>query len=1059
MSKCQSCLSLLLLLHFAALQAQNYPVFSGKTVALANNENLDGILSAYRVYDFEASELKAYLQATSSYQKQFTLDLPGLGAWPVALALRPLLPADYRLRVDDGYQIQEFPGPGDITWAGHLASAPGYEVSLTVDEGFVFGTIQTPQGNLFIEPLNNLLPGAPAGRFIVYRTSDVLPGAAQTCGVTEIEKKKSGQAFQASERQVGQCRHVELAIASDYDMFVRYTNAAGVETHNIGVMNEVANDYDDAFDDEIYFLVTTQYVSSTSTSSLDVALTATTDAEVLLDNFKTWGNAGNFGVSFDLGQLWVTRDICSDAGCSTIGIAYIGAVCGNSRYHLLEDYDGANPGGTGWELRVLTSHEIGHNFDGTHDAPGSPTIMAPSVSNTSSWSSQSVDEVGDFLPSVSCLSLCGVNFAASSATTSENVSAVYLPAGAPSCEMGYTELLIPVGYSGPASGGSVSVAVTGGTATENLDFDLPSTTIDFPPGYTNQTANLTVRIWNDAILESNETIELELTGGLAGSQNTATIFIVSDDTDPANSYYRFGQIGAGNTLMAAPFRGSASDCRTQIIFSVAELTAAGFAANDIINGIALEVTNKNSSQPYSGFTIKMKHTTAAPSPHSQPEGSGFTTVYSAAHTTSVGWNKFNFSQGFVWNGTSNLRVEFCYDNASATADDLVRASTGAATVFVSASSGSGCSLPTNGGYSFFSNARPNTRLYKGNEIAISLSDEADTNLKNGETAYFKDAQNEFILAIQQNAGSDAGCVNVQIDRAGTGRQTPPWLAAGYYISDKTFFVSSDNPSATYDITLYYSKAEVAVWGGSASDLNIIKSSTPIATADASTCTINETITHNTFGPAAIPDAYHSYKGTFTGFSGFALTNATQSLLPVEWLDFSAKLDGEMVLLSWATASEQDNRGFDVERSRDGVKFEKIGFVQGRGTIEQPQPYHFTDAEALQTNLPVLYYRLKQLDNDGAYSYSKIVPVNLPRSAVTWLMQPNPALNEVWLIRDDCPDCTADISVSDATSRIVLRQQVSGNSAVLSLDGLPKGVFVVTIHNDGGGVWQTKLLKI
>ncbi len=1062
MSKClASVATLLFLFQFANLQAQTVPVFSGKSVSVSGDENLNGVLSAYRVFEINALDLKTYLQTSPDFEKQLTLELPGLGTWPLKLSARPLLADSYRLQVDDGQQVVQLPGPGQITWAGHLAGDETRRVSLTVNDDFIFGTVQTPAGDFFIEPLRDLAPNAPANNFIVYKTTDVLLSADKTCGVTEVLEKKSEYGLPADERQVDLCKHVELAIASDFGMFTRYTNAAGVQTHNIGVMNEVAADYDDPFDDEIYFLIVTQYVSSTSSSSLDVALTATTDANTLLTNFRTWGNAGNFGLTYDLAQLWVTRDICTPAqGCGVIGLAYTtNAVCGNNRYHLLEDFTGFNPPGTGWQLRVLTSHEIGHNFSCSHDPAGSNTIMAPSVNNTTTWSAQSISQLNTLLSNISCLSVCGANFISTSYSTSEYVSSTYLPAGAPSCEMAYTELLIPVQYSGPATGGSVTVSVAGGSATENLDFDIPDATINFPAGSTSQTVNLIVRIWNDAISEGSETIDLELTGALAGSQNTATVTIVSDDLNPTANYYTFGQIGAGNAGgIYAPFHGAFQDCRAQIVLGASELTSAGFAANDILNGLALEVTSKASTQPYNGLTIKMKHTSAAPNSTGQPESSGFTTVYTSNHTTSTGWNKFNFTQGFVWNGSSNVRIELCYDNSSATNNDLVRTSTGAATVFVEANSGSGCTLPT-GSWFFWNNNRPNVRLYKGNEIAVTLGDEADTNLETGEIAYFKDAQNEFVLAIEQTSGADASCVNVEIDRAGIGRQNPSWLPPGFFISDKTFFVTADNSSGTYELTLYYSEAEVAVWGGDANSLNIIKSSVPIASADASNSSINEAVTRSSFGPPANPDAYRSYKGTFTGFSGFAVTNATQSLLPVEWLDFTGKLVGENTLLTWTTAAEQDNKGFDVERSRDGFSFEKIGFVEGRGTISQPQPYHFEDVKASRINAPTLYYRLKQIDTDGNLSYSKIVSVQLPGTQSAWLLLPNPVRDEVILQKKDCSECVATFCLTDAAGREVLRQQVSGMNNTLDLSLLPAGVYFVTVQNDDGSLWQSKLLRM
>ena len=105
---------------------------------------------------------------------------------------------------------------------------------------------------------------------------------------------------------------------------------------------------------------------------------------------------------------------------------------------------------------------------------------------------------------------------------------------------------------------------------------------------------------------------------------------------------------------------------------------------------------------------------------------------------------------------------------------------------------------------------------------------------------------------------------------------------------------------------------------------------------------------------------------------FDISNANftiTAVLPVELLNFQAKAAGKSNQLIWRTASEKNNDGFEIERSADGQTFYKIGFVKGFGTVQTTQYYTMTDAQPLNiTN----YYRLKQLDTDGAIAYSKIV---------------------------------------------------------------------------------------
>jgi hypothetical protein len=76
------------------------------------------------------------------------------------------------------------------------------------------------------------------------------------------------------------------------------------------------------------------------------------------------------------------------------------------------------------------------------------------------------------------------------------------------------------------------------------------------------------------------------------------------------------------------------------------------------------------------------------------------------------------------------------------------------------------------------------------------------------------------------------------------------------------------------------------------------------------------------------------------------------------------------LLSWQTATEKNNAGFDIERSTDSTAFSKIGRVKGNGTTTQSHSYTFTDKTASGT----VYYRLKQTDYDGSATYSSTVEV-------------------------------------------------------------------------------------
>lgn len=137
----------------------------------------------------------------------------------------------------------------------------------------------------------------------------------------------------------------------------------------------------------------------------------------------------------------------------------------------------------------------------------------------------------------------------------------------------------------------------------------------------------------------------------------------------------------------------------------------------------------------------------------------------------------------------------------------------------------------------------------------------------------------------------------------------------------------------------------------------------------------------------------AYTGTAVGESGLIL-RTTNGGLPVEFFSFTAEIINDGVILKWQTASEINNKGYEVERkvsSRQyavGNGWEEIGFVNGNGTTTEPKSYSYTD----NFLLPIVYiYRLKQIDFDGTVNYSPEVKVEISDSMEFALYQnyPNP----------------------------------------------------------------------
>lgn len=133
-------------------------------------------------------------------------------------------------------------------------------------------------------------------------------------------------------------------------------------------------------------------------------------------------------------------------------------------------------------------------------------------------------------------------------------------------------------------------------------------------------------------------------------------------------------------------------------------------------------------------------------------------------------------------------------------------------------------------------------------------------------------------------------------------------------------------------------------------------------------------------------------GWISGDSGTILYTPNGGI-PVELTSFTSDVSGNDIYLNWATASEINNKGFEVERSlksklKSQIKWTKTGFVEGHGTTAEKHIYSFTD-----NDLPAggYFYRLKQIDYDGACEYSDIVgaDVNPPDELILFQNYPNP----------------------------------------------------------------------
>lgn len=184
------------------------------------------------------------------------------------------------------------------------------------------------------------------------------------------------------------------------------------------------------------------------------------------------------------------------------------------------------------------------------------------------------------------------------------------------------------------------------------------------------------------------------------------------------------------------------------------------------------------------------------------------------------------------------------------------------------------------------------------------------------------------------------------------------------------------------------------------------------------------------------------------------------ITPVELTTFSGKLQNKQNSLSWSTASEQNNSHFVVERSTEGRRFTQIGIVQGKGNTSEVQHYAFLDSAPS----PKGYYRLKQVDFDGKFVYSKTILLERKATWREFAVYPSPLRGNTMTLAfesDTQQTQEMDLRIVDVYGKTLFRQSLltanSNTTHEITLENLPKGIYFAVLSN-GSELATKKIVK-
>lgn len=656
----------------------------------------------------------------------------------------------------------------------------------------------------------------------------------------------------------------------------------------------------------------------------------------------------------------------------------------------------------------------------------SPTIWAPGTTQTVTWAVN-----GTNASPVSCASVNillsvdgGLTFpyTLASATPNDGSEAITVPAATSTTVRLKVEAVGNIFFAissnfkidavppptitsfSPAStiaGGTVTITGTGLSSISGVTFGGVQAT--------SFTINSATSI--AAIVDSGATGDVSVTNGV----NTATL---SGFTFAGAYAGKFASIGTGTTsnttlIYPAPYGNYYGGAKHQIIYTAAELTAAGFTAG-IITQFGFNVSALVTGSLID-FTMKMGTTSS--SVLSSFVTTGLTTVYTnAAYAATTGWNLHQLSAPFMWNGTSNLVVEVCFNNNN---NGLTGGNT--STVYT-------------------------TGLASGICIYFRADASATVCSNTTATAATSRPNGRFFLVPTPTVAASP----LSFSSLGSRTVTLSWTSGN---GGNRIVVCNPVGATAYNPANLTDYAANSVYG---SGQLIGISNYVVYKGNGNTVTVTGLSPTTSYSFRVIE--YNGLPGS-NNYQTSGVSGSPVTTLPVTWLSFTGKRTTRNASLSWSTASETNNRAFDLERSANNTDWRTIATIKAVGNSNTVSQYGYTDQLGQDVIGQDLFYRVKQTDLNGIYSYSKVLFLASEGPALqTIKVQPNPASGAFTMICNATTQQPALITLFDELGLEVQQQTSTSQETVIDIHGLNKGMYVVAVTQGNNTSYQKVMVR-
>ncbi len=438
-------------------------------------------------------------------------------------------------------------------------------------------------------------------------------------------------------------------------------------------------------------------------------------------------------------------------------------------------------------------------------------------------------------------------------------------------------------------------------------------------------------------------------------------------------------------------------------------------------------------------------TTAGIRVYNSSVNTGSTITYTAANNNIIQNNYIGVGSDGTTAGPNAVGIDlFSTNNGAGTSDLVINNNITGNRITLNTGAGIRIRKPTTNGFIRYNTITQNA-IYQNGGLGIELTgdglatqavgvDGNDGALSTDIAAVQQHLDNPVINSITINSATNA-TISGYIGNVPAGSTTFAGATVEIFVADIT--PSSD------DGAIYYGDGRSRAHGEGATYLGA-------TTADA-----NGLFTTTVTGTGFTVNTLFTGTATLSGnTSEFGPSTSTQIILPVTLLAFNVANVQEGILLQWTTASEQNNRGFEIERSMDGSNWKQIDFVASHafdGNSDTKLDYTYTDDMPFSGQN---YYRLKQVDFDGKYEYSRTRSINfISRENIS--IYPNPAMESINIAGLQGSE---DIQVCDVSGKLVYRLKTKSTAINISLSSLTAGIYHINIIHTNGKVSSHKVVK-